>query len=94
MASRTSVEPWPHQFLFGTEKTSHTQPKDEDSVKDEQIKNLKQQVDGLVLSNDLLIGTFETVPFSPEDGRKATLPIPMSRNENGVRKRNKKGYER
>jgi transposase-like protein len=48
------VEDWRDKFLTGAENALRTRPKDEDAVKDEQIKKLKQKIGDLVLDNDLL----------------------------------------
>ena len=59
-ASRThgltvaEVEDWRDKFLTGAENALRTRPKDEDAVKDEQIKKLKQKIGDLVLDNDFL----------------------------------------
>lgn len=48
------VEDWREKFLVGAENALRTRPKDEDAVKDEQIKKLKQKIGVLVLDNDIL----------------------------------------
>ena len=40
------VEDWREKFLVGAENALQTRPKDEDAVKDEQIKKLKQKIGG------------------------------------------------
>ena len=42
------VEDWREKFLSGAENALRTRPKDEDAVKDEQIKQLKQKIGDLV----------------------------------------------
>lgn len=59
------VEDWREKFLVGAENALRTRPKDEDAVKDEQIKKLKQKIGDLVLDNDLL--------------REALKPYPLDR---------------
>jgi transposase-like protein len=59
------VEEWREKFLLGAENALRTRPKDEDAVKDEQIKKLKQKIGDLVLDNDLL--------------REALKPYPLDR---------------
>jgi transposase-like protein len=59
------VEDWRAKFLVGAENALRTRPKDEDAVKDEQIKKLKQKIGALVLDNDIL--------------REALKPYPMDR---------------
>ncbi len=59
------VEDWRERFLSGAENALRTRPKDEDAVKDEQIKKLKQKIGDLVLDNDIL--------------REALKPYPLDR---------------
>ena len=59
------VEGWQEKFLSGAENALRTRPKDEDAVKDEQIKKLKQKIGDLVLDNDIL--------------REALKPYPLDR---------------
>ena len=56
---------WREKFLSGAENALRTRPKDEDAVKDEQIKTLKQKIGDLVLDNDIL--------------REALKPYPLDR---------------
>ena len=58
------VEDWREKFLSGAENALRTRPKDEDAVKDEQIKKLKQKIGDLVLDNDMLR---EALKFYPLD---------------------------
>ncbi len=59
------VEDWREKFLLGAENALRTRPKDEDVLKDEQIKKLKQKIGDLVLDNDIL--------------REALKPYPLDR---------------
>ena len=59
------VEDWREKLLSGAENALRTRPKDEDAVKDEQIKKLKQKIGDLVLDNDIL--------------REALKPYPLDR---------------
>jgi hypothetical protein len=59
------VEDWQEKFLLGAENALWTRPKDEDAVKDEQIKKLKQKIGDLVLDHDIL--------------REALKPYPLDR---------------
>ena len=59
------VEDWREKFLLGAANALRTRPKDEDVVKDEQIKKLKQKIGDLVLDNDIL--------------REALKPYPLDR---------------
>lgn len=59
------VEDGREKFLLGAEKALRTRPKDEDALKDEQMKTLKQKIGELVLDNDIL--------------REALHPYPLDR---------------
>jgi len=59
------VEDWREKFLLGAENALRTRPKDEEAIKDEQIKKLKQKIGDLVLDNDIL--------------REALKPYPLDR---------------
>ncbi len=59
------VEDWREKFLVGAENALRTRPKDEDAVKDEQSKKLKQKIGDLVLDNDIV--------------REALKPYPLDR---------------
>ncbi|MBL8036698.1 MAG: transposase [Nitrospira sp.] len=48
------LEDWREKFLVRAENALRSRPKDEDAVKDEQIKKLKQKIGDLVLDNDIL----------------------------------------
>ena len=51
------TEEWRDRFLLGAENTLRARPKDEDALKDEQIKRLKQKIGELVLDLDILEAT-------------------------------------
>ena len=59
------VEDWREKFLLGAENALRSRPRDEEAVKDEQIKKLKQKIGDLVLDNDML--------------REALKPYPLDR---------------
>ncbi|CUS31352.1 conserved hypothetical protein [Candidatus Nitrospira nitrosa] len=59
------VEDWREKFLVGAENALRSRPKDDDAIKDEQIKSLKQKIGDLVLDNDIL--------------REALKPDPLDR---------------
>jgi transposase-like protein len=59
------VEDWHQRFLLGAENALRTRPKDEEALKEEQIKKLKQKIGELVVDNDLL--------------REALKPYPLAR---------------
>ncbi len=47
------VEDWREKFLLGAENALRGRPRDEEALKDEQIKKLKQKIGDLVLDNDI-----------------------------------------
>jgi transposase-like protein len=57
------VEDWRDRFLLGAENALRSRPKDEDALKDEAIKKLKQKVGELVLDNDILKEALKGRPF-------------------------------
>ena len=59
------IEDWREKFLLGAENALRSRPRDEEAVKDEQIKKLKQKIGDLVLDNDIL--------------REALKPYPLER---------------
>ena len=48
------VDDWREKFLLGAENALRSRPRDEEALKDEQLKKLKQKIGDLVLDNDLL----------------------------------------
>jgi hypothetical protein len=48
------IEDWRDIFLLGAENALRSRPRNEEALKDEQIKRLKQKVGELVLDTDLL----------------------------------------
>lgn len=61
------VEDWKDRFLAGAENALRSRPRDEEALKDEEIKRLKQKVGELVLDNDILREAMK--PYRPIDGR-------------------------
>lgn len=61
----SEVEDWREKFLLGAENALRSRPRDEEALKDEQIKKLKQKIGDLVLDNDIL--------------REALKPSPLDR---------------
>src|SRR5262245_27377802 len=48
------IEEWRDRLFVGAENALRSRPKDEEALKDEQIKKLKQKIGDLVLDNDIL----------------------------------------
>jgi len=59
------MEDWREKFLLGAENALRTRPKDNEALKDEQVKKLTQKIGELVLDNDIL--------------REALKPYPLDR---------------
>jgi len=57
------VEEWKELFLAGAENGLRSRPRDEEGVKDEQIRKLKQKVGELVLDIDVLKEAQRGRPF-------------------------------
>lgn len=57
------VEEWKERFLTAGENALRSRPKDEEAMKDQQIKQLKQKVGELVLDNDILKEAIKLRPF-------------------------------
>ena len=64
------VEDWREKFLLGAENALRSRPRDEEAVKEDQIKKLKQKIGDLVLDNDIL--------------REALKPYPLDRKTSDV----------
>jgi len=60
------VEEWRDRFLLGAENALRTRPRDEEALKDEQIKRLKQKIGDLVLDLDILKEATKDRPFPPK----------------------------
>jgi transposase-like protein len=57
------VEDWKERFLSGAENALRSRPRDEEALKDEQIRKLKQKVGELVLDLDILKEATRDHPF-------------------------------
>jgi transposase-like protein len=57
------VEEWRAAFLLGAANALRSRPRDEEALKDEQIKRLKQKVGELVLDVDILKEAMKGRPF-------------------------------
>jgi transposase-like protein len=59
------IEAWRDRFLLAAENALRARPKDEEALKDEQIKRLKQKIGELVLDLDILKEATKDRPFPP-----------------------------
>ena len=64
------VEDWREKFPLGAEHALRTRPKDDEALKDDQVKKLKQTIGELVLDNDILEEALKPYPFGPENIRR------------------------
>jgi transposase-like protein len=60
------IEDWRDRFLLAAENALRARPKDDEALKDEQIRKLKQKVGELVLENDVLREATKDRPFVPK----------------------------
>jgi transposase-like protein len=60
------VESWYDQFLRAAENGLRRRPKDEEALKEEQIKKLKQKIGELVVENDALREALKPYPLARE----------------------------
>ncbi len=60
------VEDWKERFLLAAENALRSRPKDEEALKEEQIKRLKQKIGELVLDIDILKEAMKGRPFEPK----------------------------
>ncbi|HQY59350.1 MAG: transposase [Nitrospira sp.] len=56
------VDEWREKFLLGAENALRSRPRDEEALKEEQIKKLKQKIGDLVLGNDILREALKPYP--------------------------------
>ncbi len=59
------IEEWKDRFLLGAENALRTRPKDEEALKDEQIKKLERKVGQLVMDIDILKAAQKLRPSTP-----------------------------
>ena len=59
------IEEWRDRFLLAAENALRARPKDDEALKDEQIKRLKQKIGELVLDLDILKEATKVRPVPP-----------------------------
>ena len=59
------IEEWKDRFLLGAENALRSRPKDEEALKDEQIKKLERKVGQLVMDIDILKAAQKLRPSTP-----------------------------
>lgn len=57
------IEDWKEKFLLGAENALRSRPRDDEALKDEHIKRLKQKVGELVLDLDIMKEAMKGRPF-------------------------------
>ena len=60
------VESWQDQYLRAAENGLRRRPKDEEALKDDQIKKLQQKIGELVVENDVLREAMKPYPLARE----------------------------
>jgi len=60
------VEEWKDRFVLAAENALRSRPKDEEALKDEQIKKLERKVGQLVMDIEILKEASKLRPFPPE----------------------------
>lgn len=61
----SEIEDWRERFLLAAENALRSRPRDEEALKDEQIKRLKQKVGELVLDLDIIRTADRLRPSDP-----------------------------
>ena len=59
------LEEWKERFLLAAENALRARPKDEEALKDEKIKKLKQKIGDLVMDIDILKEAVKRHPLMP-----------------------------
>jgi transposase-like protein len=59
------LEEWKERFLLATENALRARPKDEEALREEQIKKLKQKIGDLVMDIDILREAAKRHPPTP-----------------------------
>lgn len=59
------IEEWKDRFILGAENALRTRPKDDEALKDEQIKKLERKVGQLVMDIDILKAAQKIRPTTP-----------------------------
>jgi transposase-like protein len=59
------IEDWKERFFLGAENALRARPKDEEALREEQIKKLKQKIGDLVMDNDILREAAKRHPPTP-----------------------------
>jgi len=59
------IEEWHERFLLAAENALRARPKDEEALKEEQIKKLQRKIGELVIDNDILREATKGRPSDP-----------------------------
>ncbi len=68
------VEEWKDRFLLAAENALRSKPKNEEALKDEQIKKLERKVGQLVMDMEILKEASKLHPFAPETSDECGKP--------------------
>ena len=58
------IEAWQERFLIAAENALRSRPRDEEAVREEEVKRLKQKIGELVLDNDILKEALKQSPLA------------------------------
>jgi len=72
------VENWRDRSFLGAENALRSRPKDDEAVREDAIKKLKQKVGELVLDNDIFEGGPQGAPVRREDVRRVRAAVPQA----------------
>lgn len=62
----SEIEDWKDKFLLGAENALRSKPRNDEALKDEQIKRLKQKVGEMVIDMDIMKEAIKLRPFDQE----------------------------
>ncbi|MBE7490243.1 MAG: transposase [Planctomycetes bacterium] len=60
------IEQWREKFLAGAENSLRSHPRNDEQLKDHEIKRLKQKIGDLVMDNQILQEALK--PYRPQEG--------------------------
>ena len=58
------IESWQERFLIAAKNALRSRPRDEEAVREEEVKSLKQKIAELVLDNDILKESLKQSPLA------------------------------
>ena len=61
----SEIEDWRERFLLAAENALRSRPKDDEALKDEQIKKMQRKIGEMVLDMDIMREAMKRRPFEP-----------------------------